>query len=107
MRRESKQLPVKVGTAVETSTSLSMAGAAGAVVFVSGLTSSVTLTVHGLEGGAFSPLFDSSGAGASVVVPAGGSVVSLPDAVFGTTTVRLTSDADIGTATSVVVSVKS
>lgn len=107
IRRDSKQGNVTVGTSVTTSTSLSASGAAGGVVVVSGLTASATLTVHGsTDGLTFAPLHDAAGAAATLVVAAGGGVVTLPDAAFALKSVRLVSDVSLGDATSVAVTLK-
>lgn len=104
IRRDSKQGSVTVGTSVASSTTMSVAGAAGGVVLVSGVTASATVAVHGSTGGlTFAPLHDATGAAVTLVVPEGGGAVNLPDAVHGLKAVRLVSDASLGTAASVVV----
>lgn len=108
VRRESRAVSVSLGTSTSSATTLSVAGMAGGAVVVSGLTSSATITLFGSSDGvSFSPLLDASGAQATVVLHAGDTVVSLPDAVYPLRLLKLVADADAGTAASVTVSLKS
>ena len=108
IRRESKSVPVTLTTSVATSASLRASGSAGGVVMVSGVTASATLTIWGShDGQTFAPVFDASGAAATLVVPADGGAVVVPDAAFALRSLKLTSDIDLGTNVSVVVTLKS
>lgn len=99
---------VSVVTSVSSSTTVSLAGMAGSVVFVAGSTSSATLTIFGSSDGvSFSPLYNATGTPATLALPTNGGAVAMPDAAFGTRFVRLVSDAELGTAASVSVSLKS
>lgn len=99
-------MDITVGTSVTVSTSLPCGDVAGGVVIVSGVTASATLTVHAGNGTTFAPVYDASGA-ATLVVPADGGAVSLPDAVYPARYLKLTSESDIGTTAAVVVMLKS
>ena len=108
IRRESKSAPVTVTTSVATSTSVSGSDAAGGVVLISGVTASAVLTVHGStdNGLTFRAVYGADGAAATLVVPDGGGVVSMPDAAYGLTIMRLVSGTDLGTAAAVAVTMK-
>ena len=107
LARRTRNVDITVGTSVATSTSLPCGDVAGGVVIVSGVTASATLTVHAGNGVTFAPVHDASGAAATLVVPAAGGAVPLPDAVDPARCLKFTSDFDIGTAAAVVVMLKS
>lgn len=97
-----------VTTSVETSTSLSGSGAAGGAVIVGGVTASATLTLYSsADGLTFAPLHDVGGAAATLVVPAEGGIVALPDAAYSARWLKLVSTTDMGTAAAVTVTFKS
>ncbi len=109
VHRESRTVSVTVGTSSATSTSLRASGFAGGVVDVSGVTASATMTLFGsADGGVtFAPVHGVDGAALTVTVPADGGMVSLPDAPHGLTFMRLVSGTDLGTTTTVSVTMKS
>lgn len=108
IQRHSKQTAVTVGTSVDSSTTMSASGRANGVVFIGGVTASATLTIHGsMDGVTFVPLSDSSGAAATLVVPATGGAVAMPDSVFGLQAMKMTTDSALGTAATVSVVMKS
>lgn len=107
LAHRTRNVDITVGTSVATSTSLPCGDVAGGVVIVGGVTASATLTVHAGNGATFAPVYDSSGAAATIVVPADGGAVSLPDAVYPARYLKLTSDSDIGTTATVIVMLKS
>lgn len=109
LSHRTRNVDAVVTTSVSSSTSLPCGDVAGGVVIISGVTASATLTVWGAssEGGTFAPVFDAGGAAATLVVPADGGAVVLPDAAYGLRTLKLTSSSDLGTAAAVVVMLKS
>jgi hypothetical protein len=108
MSHRTRNVDVVVTTSVSSSTSLSCSDVAGGVVVISGVTASATLTVWGAPsaGGTFAPVFDSSGAAATLVVAADGGAVVLPDAAYALRHLKLTSQSELGTAAAVVVMLK-
>lgn len=107
LSRRTRNTDAVVGTSAAASSPVPCGDVAGGIVVVSGMTASATFTVHGsVDGQTFAPLFDSSGAAAAVVVPAGDSAVPLPDAVYPVRGVKLVSGSNIGTAVTVVVMLK-
>jgi hypothetical protein len=99
---------VTVGTSVAACTSLPCADVAGGVVIVSGVTASATFAVYGgADGQTFAPVFDAGGSAATLVVPADGGAVAIPDAAYPLRFLKLVSDSDIGAAAAVVVMLKS
>ena len=108
LSRRTRNVDVVVGTAVSSSTSLPCGDVAGGIVVIGGVTASATLTVWGASsaGGPFAPVFDASGAAATLVVPAEGGAVVMPDAAFALGTLKLTSSSSLGTAAAVVVMLK-
>jgi hypothetical protein len=108
LTHKTRNVSVTVGTSVTTSTSLPCGDVAAGVVLVGGVTASATFTIHGsADGQTFAPVFDAGGSAATLVVPADGGAVAMPDAVYGLKHLKLTSSVDIGTAAAVVVSLKS
>ena len=108
LSHRTRSVDITLGTSVMTSTSLPFADVAGGVVIVSGVTASATLTVYGGKDGAtFAPVFDAGGQAATLVVPADGGAVVIPDAAYPLRFLKLVSDSDIGTAAAVVVMLKS
>ena len=108
LSHRTRNVDIIVTTSVSSSTSLSCGDVAGGVVIVSGVTASATLTFQGShDGQTFAPLFDAGGAAATLVVPADGGAVVLPDAVYALRHLKLISDSDLGTAAAVVVMLKS
>ena len=99
---------VTVGTAVAVSSSVLMADMAGGMVCISGVTATATLTVYGsTDGVSFASLYGHDGQPASMVIGSEGGACPMPDAVYPLRFVKLVSGTDLGTAASVVVSVKS
>lgn len=108
LSHRTRNVDILVTTSVSSSTSLPFADVAGGVVIVSGVTASATLTVYGgRDGATFAAVFDAGGAAATLVVPADGGAVVIPDAAFPLRFLKLVSDSDIGTAAAVVVMLKS
>ena len=108
LSRRTRNMDAVVTTSVSSSTSLACGDVAGGVVIVSGVTASATLTVQGShDGQTFVPVFDASGAAATLVVPADGGAVVMPDAAFALRHFKLTSQSELGTAAAVVVMLKS
>lgn len=108
IQRYPRSAPVVVTTSTATSSTVRAAGVAGAVVFVSGVTASATLTVHvSSDDATYRPLYASDGQPATVSIPAAGGAVAMPDAVFGCRFLRLTAEPNVGTAAAFVVSLKS
>jgi hypothetical protein len=108
IRHESKQIAVVVGTSPSGSTPFRMEGAAGGMVHVENVTATHTLTLYGSgDGVTFSPLYGHDGQAASVSVTATHGAYSLPDAVYPLRLVKLTSGTELGTAATVVLSLKS
>ena len=109
MSHRTRNVDVVVTTSVSSSTSLLCGDVAGGVVIVSGVTASATLTVWGATsaGGTFAPVFDAGGAAATLVVPADGGAVVLPDAAYALRHLKFTSQSELGTAAAVVVMLKS
>lgn len=109
LSHRTRNVDIVVTTSVSSSTSLPCGDVAGGVVIVSGVTASATLTVWGTSsaGGTFAPVFDAQGAAATLVVPADGGAVVMPDAAYALRHLKLTSDSDLGTAAAVVVTLKS
>ncbi len=108
LSHRTRNVDVVVTTSAASSTSLSCGDVAGGVVIVSGVTASATLTVWGAPsaGGTFAPVFDAGGAAATLVVPADGGAVVLPDAAYALRHLKLTSQSELGTAAAVVVMLK-
>jgi hypothetical protein len=103
-----RNLPVAVGTAVESSTSVLAGDMAGGTVYVENVTASATLTLYGSsDGSTFHAVHGFDGQPARVTVPADGGACALPDAFYALRFVRLVSGTDLGTAATVVVSLKS
>jgi hypothetical protein len=108
LSHRTRNVDIVVTTSVSSSTSLSCGDVAGGVVIVSGVTASATLTVWGAPsaGETFAPVFDADGAAATLVVPADGGAVVMPDAAFALGNLKLTSSSSLGTAAAVVVMLK-
>ena len=108
LSRRTRNVDVVVTTSVSSSTSLPCGDVAGGVLVISGVTASATLTVWGASSasGTFAPVFDADGAAATLVVPADGGAVVMPDAAHALRHLKLTSDSDMGTAAAVVVMLK-
>jgi hypothetical protein len=105
--QEARTLPVAVGTAAATSSSMLMADIAAGAVIVEGVTSEHSLTVYGsTDGTTFVPLYGHDGQAATMPVPAGGGECVMPDAVHPLRYIRLVADSDLGTAVSVRVSLR-
>ncbi len=108
LSHRTRNVDIVVTTSVSSSTSLPCGDVAAGVVIIGGVTASATFTVHGsADGLTFAPVFDAGGSAATLVVPADGGAVVLPDAVYGLKHLKLTSSSDLGTAAAVVVSLKS
>lgn len=108
LTHRTRSQPVTVATAAAASATVDIRDVAGGIVHVSGTTATHTFTVYGSsDGTSFVTVYGTDGQAASVTVPAGESAYCLPDAVYPLRFVRLVSGTDIGTAASVVVSVKS
>jgi hypothetical protein len=108
LSHRTRNVDIVVTTSVSSSTSLSCGDVAGGIAIISGVTASATLTVQGsYDGTTFAPVFDASGAAATLVVPAEGGAVVLPDAVYALRHLKLTSDSDLGMGATVVVMLKS
>ena len=107
LAHRTRNVDITVGTSVATSTSLSCGDVAGGIVIVSGVTASATLTIHAGNGTTFAPVYDASGAAATLVVPASGGAAPLPDAVYPARYLKVTSDSELGTGAAVVVMLKS
>jgi hypothetical protein len=108
LSHRTRNVDAVVTTSVSSSTSLPCGDVAGGVVIVSGVTASATLTVWGASSadGQFVSVFDTAGAAATLVVPADGGAVVMPDAAFALQNMKLTSSSDLGTAAAVVVVLK-
>jgi hypothetical protein len=105
---KTRNLPVTVGTAAASSTAMLMNDMAAGTVHVDGVTATHTLAVYGSgDGVTFVPLYGFDGQAATVSVNAAGGSVVLPDAVYPLRFVKLVSGTDLGTAASVVISLKS
>ena len=103
-----RNLPVTVGTAVQSSTAMLMGDMAAGMVIVEGVTGTHTLTVYGSSDGAtYAALYGFDGQAATVSVAADGGACSMPDAVYPLRFVKLVSGTDLGTAANVVISLKS
>jgi hypothetical protein len=103
-----RNLPVTVGTAAASSTSMLMNDMAAGTLYVDGVTATHTLTVYGSgDGVTFVPLYGHDGQAATVAVPASGGACVLPDAVYPLRQLKLVSGTDLGTAAAVVLSLKS
>jgi hypothetical protein len=103
-----RNLPVTVGTAVASSTSMLADDMAAGTVFVHSVTATATLTLYGSsDGSTFRAVYGFDGQPARVTVPADGGACALPDAFYALRFVRLVSGTDLGTAATVVVSLKS
>jgi hypothetical protein len=78
------------------------------MVEVSGVTASAVLTVHGStdNGLTFRAVYGADGAAATLVVPDGGGVVSMPDAAYGLTLMRLVSGTALAEGAAVAVTMK-
>lgn len=108
IKYQSRTQAVTVGTGTASSSSARLEDMAAAVVAVSGQTASATLTVWGSPDDAtFAVLHGSDGAAATLTIPSTPAVVAMPDAVYGTRFVRLTSDVSLSTAATVIVAAKS
>jgi hypothetical protein len=109
LSHRTRNVDAVVTTSASSSTSLPCGDVAGGVVIVSGVTASATLTIWGASSadGTFVPVFDVGGAAATLVVPADGGAVVMPDAAFALRHFKLTSQSDLGTAAAVVVMLKS
>lgn len=108
IKRQSRSQSVTVGTSTASSTSARCEGMAAAMLIVSGHTASATFTVWGSSDGVtFSTLYGSDGSGSTLPIPATAAVVAMPDSVFGSRFVRLTTDAALSTSATVIVGVKS
>lgn len=109
LSHRTRNVDAVVTTSVSSSTSLPCGDVAGGVVIVSGVTASATLTIWGASSadGTFVPVFDVGGAAATLVVPADGGAVVMPDAAYALRHLKLTSQSDLGTAAAVVVMLKS
>jgi hypothetical protein len=102
-----RHLPLTVGTASATSSSMLMADIAAGSVIVDGVASSRSLAVYGsTDGATFVPLYGHDGQAATMSVPAGGGECVMPDAVHPLRYIRLVADSDLGTAASVRLSLK-
>ena len=103
-----RNLPVTVGTAVQSSTAMLMGDMAAGMVIVEGVTVTHTLTVYGSsDGTTFAPLYGHDGQAAAMPVAADGGACVMPDAVYPLRFVKLVADASLGTAATVVISLKS
>jgi hypothetical protein len=108
LSHRTRNVDIVVTTSVSSSTSVPCGDVAAGVVIIGGVTASATFTVHGsADGLTFAPVFDAGGSAATLVVPADGGAVVLPDAVFALRSLKLTSDIDLGTNVPVVVTLKS
>ena len=108
LSHRTRNVDIVVSTSVSSSTSLSCGDVAGGIAIISGVTASATLTVYGgRDGTTFAAVFDAGGAAATLVVPADGGAVVIPDAAYPLRFLKLVSDSDIGTAAAVVVMLKS
>ena len=100
-----RHLPLTVGTASATSSSMLMADIATGSVIVDGVTSSHSLAVYGsTDGTTFVPLYGHDGQAAVMLVPEGGGECAMPDAVHPLRYIRLVASSELGTAASVIVS---
>ena len=105
---KTRNLPVAVGTAAAASTAMLMNDMAAGMIHVDGVTASHTLTVYASgDGTTFVPLYGFDGQPATVNVNAAGGSAVLPDAVYPLRFVKLVTGTDMGTAASVVISLKS
>jgi hypothetical protein len=108
LSHRTRNLPATIGTAAASSTSLLIADMAAGTVHVDGVTATHTVAVYGsADGVTFVPLHGPDGQAATIAVPAAGGACTMPDAVYPLRFVKLVSGTDLGTAASVVVSVKS
>lgn len=97
-------------TAAAGATTIRCDGMAGGLVAVAGASTSATrLAIHGSNDGAtFAPLYGTDGAAAEIVLnTAVDASYTLPDAAYGLRYMRLVSNAPLGTAATVIVTVKS
>ncbi len=103
-----REQPVTVAAAANESSVVLFSDMVAGVMHVSGVTASATVTVYGSpDGVTFAPVYGSDGTPATLAVPQAGGAVVMPDTVRPLRYVKLVSDADLGTAASVIVSVKS
>lgn len=99
---------VTIAPAANDASAVLFADMVAGVVHVAGVTASATVTVYASpDGVTFAPVYGSDGSPATLVIPQTGGAVVMPDAVRPLRFMKLVSDADLGTAASVIVSVKS
>jgi hypothetical protein len=108
IRHEAKSGGIVVGTSTSGSTTFRMDGAAGGMVYVSGVTDTHTLTAYGSsDGTTFRQLYGVDGQPATIAVGAAGGVYPLPDATYPLRLAKLVSGTELGTAAAVVLTMKS
>lgn len=108
IKRTTSVQAVGIGTGTASSTSARCDNMAGAVLRITGVTASATLTVWGSSNDVtFAAVAAADGAAATLTMPADGGAIAVPDAVFALPYVRFVSDAALSTAASAVVAFKS
>lgn len=107
-RRRLRHVEVSIGTATSTSSTIRADDVAAGCLYVDGVTASAVLTVHASRNGEnWLPASGPDGTPSTLNVPATGGAVSLPAVVAGAAYLRLVTDADLGTAATASVTLKS
>lgn len=110
IQRYARFVPVAASTATGQATTIRCGDVAGGMVLVAGASTNATrIALYGSNDDAnYRPVYGSDGAVAEVVLRTGtDATYTLPDAAFGLRFVRLVPDANLGTAATVTVSMKS
>ncbi len=108
MSDRGRQQVVTVSPSANEASAVLFADMVAGVVHVAGITASATVAVYGSpDGVAFGPVYGSDGTPATLAIPAAGGAVVMPDTVRPLRFVKLVSGTDLGTAASVVISLKS
>ncbi len=108
LSHRTRNLPVFIGTSAATSSSMLVADMVAGIVTVSGVTSTHSIAVYGSSDNVtFAPLYGHDGQAATMAVPAEGGACVMPDAIYPTHYIKRVADSNLGTAASVMVSLKS